>query len=60
MERLGVRIGESSKMDSVIYKEQRLSDANNRKLNFEDLTDDEEVALNLPRKGAEEQDLPGE
>ena len=47
-------------MDSVIDKEQRLSDDKDRKLGFEDLTDDEEVALNLPRKCAEEQDLPGE
>ena len=29
-------------------------------MDFEDLTDDEEVALNLPRKGAKERDLPGE
>ena len=47
-------------MDSVIDKEQRLSDAEDRRLDFEDLTDDEEVALNLPRKGAEERDLPEE
>ena len=51
-------------MDSVIDKEQRLSEghseAEERKLDFEDLTDDEGVALNLPRKGAEERDPPGE
>ena len=51
-------------MDSVIDKEQRLSEghseAEHRKLNLEELTDDEEVALNLPRKGAEERDPPGE
>ena len=29
-------------------------------MDFEDLTDDEEVVLNLPRKGAEERDSPGE
>ena len=51
-------------MDSVIDKEQRLSEghskADDQKMDFEDLTDDEEVALNLPRKGAEERDPPGE
>ena len=51
-------------MDSVIDKEQRLSEghpeAEDRKLDFEDLTDDEEVALNLPRKVVEERDPPGE
>ena len=51
-------------MDSVIDKEQRLSEghseAEDRKLDLEDLTDDEEVALNLPRNGAEERDPPGE
>ena len=50
-------------MDSVIDKEQRLSEGQSevedRKIDFEDLTDDEEVALNLPRKGAEERDPPG-
>ena len=64
MERLGVRIEDSSKMDSVIDKEQSLSEghpeAEDRKLDLEELTDDEEVALNLPRKGAEERDPPGE
>ena len=61
---MGVRIGESSRLDSVIDKEQRLSEghpeAEDRKLDFEDSTDDEEVALNLPRKGVEERDPPGE
>ena len=51
-------------MDSVKYKEHRLSEghseAEDRKLDFEDLTDDEEVALNLPRKGVEERDPQGE
>ena len=51
-------------MDSVIDKKQRFSEdhseAEDRKLDFEDLTDDEEVALNLPRKGAEERDPLGE
>ena len=51
-------------MDSVVDKEQRLSEdhseAEDRKMDFEDLMDDEEVALNLPRKGAEERDPPGE
>ena len=64
MERLGVRIEESSKMDSVIDKEQRLSEGHSkvedRKMDFKDLTDDEEVALNLPRKGAEERDQLGD
>ena len=36
------------------------SEAEDRKLDFEDLTNDEAVALNLPRKGAEERDPPGE
>ena len=51
-------------MDSVIDKEQRLSEGHSkvedRKMDFEDLTDDEEVALNLPRKGAEERDQLGD
>ena len=51
-------------MDSIKPKEQRLSEghseAEDRKLDFEDLTDDEEVALNLPRKGAVEWEPPGE
>ena len=51
-------------MDSVIDKEQRLSEGHSEaeewKLDFEDLTDDEEVALDLHRKGAEERDPPGE
>ena len=29
-------------------------------MHFEDLTDDEEVTLNLPRKGADERGPPGE
>ena len=48
-------------MDSVLDKEQRLSEghseAEDRKMDLEDLT---EVALNLPRKGVEERDPPGE
>ena len=44
-------------MDSIIDKGRRLSEghseAEDHKLDFEDLTDDEEVALNLPWKGAE-------
>ena len=51
-------------MDSVIDKEQRLSEVHSKvedwKMHFEDLMDDEEVALNLPRKGADERDPPGE
>ena len=41
-ERLGVGIEESSKMDSVIDKEQRLSEGHSedRKMDFEDLMDD--------------------
>ena len=51
-------------MDSVLDKEQRLSEghseAEDRKMDLEDLTDDNEVALNLPQKGVEERDPPGE
>ena len=51
-------------MDSVLDKEQRLSEghseAEGRKMDLENLTDDDEVALNLPRKGVEERDPPGE
>ena len=51
-------------MDSVLDKEQRLSEghseAEDQKMDLEDLTDDDEVALNLPRKGVEERDPPGE
>ena len=51
-------------MDSVVDKEQRLgegrSEVEDRNLDLEDLMDDEEVALNLPRKGAGERDPPGE
>ena len=51
-------------MDSVLDKEQRLrkghSEAEYRKMDLEDLTDDDEVALNLPRKGVDERDPPGE
>ena len=50
-------------MDSVIDKDQRLSEghveAEDRKLDFEELSDDEEVSLHLPRKGADERDPPG-
>ena len=35
------------------------SEAEDQKLDLEDLTDDEEVALNLPRQGAGERDPPG-
>ena len=38
----------------------RRDGAEDRKMDFEDLTDDEEVALNLPQKGAEERNPPGE
>ena len=44
-------------------KDQKLSVgqtlAEDRKLDFEELSDDEEVALHLPRKGADERDPPG-
>ena len=44
-------------------KDQRLSvgrvEAEDRKLDFEESLDDEEVTLLLPRKGADERDLPG-
>ena len=50
-------------VDSVIDKDQRLSEghveAEARKLDFEELSDEEEVALHLPRKGADECDPPG-
>ena len=51
-------------MDNITDKEQRLSEghskAEDRKLDLEELTDDEQVALNLPGKGAGERDPPGE
>ena len=51
-------------MDSVLDKEQKLSEghseAEDRKMDLEELTDDDDVALNLPRKGVEERDPPGE
>ena len=44
-------------------KDQRLSEgwveAEDRKLDFEESLDDEEVTLLLPRKDANERDLPG-
>ena len=50
-------------MESVIDKDQRFSEgqvlAEDRKLDFEELSDDEEVTIHLPRKGADERDLPG-
>ena len=50
-------------MDSVIDKDLRLSEvhveAEDRTLDFEELSDDEEVALHLPQKGADECDPPG-
>ena len=49
-------------MDSVLDKEHRLSEghsgAEDRNMDLEDLTDDDEVALNLPRKRVEERDPP--
>ena len=60
-ERLGVRT--NSKMDSVIDKDQRLSEGpvvdDDRKLDFEELSGDEEVTIHLPRKGADERDPLG-
>ena len=68
---MGVRTEENSKMDSVIDKDQRLSEgqveAEDRKLDCEVLLDDEKVALHLPWKGADERyplgveirDVPG-
>ena len=42
-------------MDSVLDKEQKLnkghSEAEDRQMDLEELMDDDEVALNLPRKG---------
>ena len=50
-------------MDSIIDKDQRLSEgpvvAEDRKLDFEELSDDGEVTTHLPRKGADEGDSPG-
>ena len=49
-------------MDSVIDKEQKLIEGHSEVedwKDFEDLTDDEKVALNLPLKGAEERDPLG-
>ena len=60
---MGVRTEENSKMDSVIDKDRRLSEgqaeAEDGKLDFEELTHDEEVTLHLPWKGADERDPPG-
>ena len=57
MERLGIRTEENSKMDSVIDKDQKLGEgqvvAKDRKLDFEELSDDEQLALHLPRKDAD-------
>ena len=51
-------------MDSVLDKEQRLSEghseAEDMKMDLEDLTDDDEVALNLPRNVVKERDPLGE
>ena len=48
----------------MLDKEQRLSEGHSevedRKMDLEDVTDDDEVALNLPRMGVEERDPPGE
>ena len=50
-------------MEGVIDKDQRLSEgqvvAKDGKLDLEELSDDEEVTIHLPRKGADERDLPG-
>ena len=50
-------------MKGVIDKDQRLSEgrveAEDGKLDFEESSDDEEVALLLPRKGADASDPPG-
>ena len=51
-------------MDTIVDKGQKLSDGHSededRNLDLEDATDDEEVELNLPRDGAGEWDPPGE
>ena len=51
-------------MDSVLDKEQRFSEghsgAEDRNMDLDDFTDDDEVALNLPRKGVEERNPPDE
>ena len=51
-------------MDSMLDKEQRLSEghpeAEDRKIDLEDLTDGDEVALNLPQQGVEERNPPDE
>ena len=52
---MGVRTEENSKMDSVIDKDQRLSEsqveAEYRKLDFEELSDDEEVRATPASEG---------
>ena len=58
-----VRTQSNSKIEGVIDKDQRLSEgrveAEDGKLDFEESSDDEEVALLLPRKGADARDPPG-
>ena len=50
-------------MEGVLDKDQRLGEgrveAEDGKLDYEDFSDDEEVKLLLPRKGADEHDPPG-
>ena len=50
-------------MEGVLDKDQRLGEgrveAEDEKLDYEDSSDDEEVKLLLPRKGADERDPPG-
>ena len=62
MEWTGVRTQSSSKIEGVIDKDQRLGEgrveAEDGKLDFEESSNDEEVALLLPRKGADERDPP--
>ena len=62
-ERTGVRTQSKSKMEGVLDKDQRLGEgrveAEDGKLDYEDSSDDEEVKLLLPRKGADERDPLG-
>ena len=61
--RTGIRTLSNIKMEGVLDKDQRLGEgrveAEDGKLDYEDSSDDGEVELLLPRKGADERDPPG-
>ena len=63
LERTGVRTKSNSRKEGVIDKDKRLSEgrveAEDGKLDFEESSDDTEVELLLPRKGANERCPPG-